>query len=376
MKVGKMSAKRLGHKRPGEQWQRTLPARCGADNRKTLAVLQRRLALLNHYQQRLATCSEKHLRSLFRQIAQTDLEEIHHCLSGLQKQGLISEQDDYPKAYGPANEGQTQAPSAVSHSPSVTPTQTTVISTPKTPTQEIAGKVEPGQRQVPIIAWRKVSDNLVIFKVARPPDFQFIPGQHIKLGIGSMQRRYSIVSAPHEPFLEFFVELVPAGAMSTQLRKLTVGDLLTLDKDAQGKLTVDSRFSKQLMLATVTGVNPFISILRAYLHERRYGQRFYLLHGASYQNEFGYRDELTQLADAHPEVLTYIPTISRPDELRNASWTGERGRVDAIVANYQKQLALTPDSTAFYACGHPAMVDNMEKRFTHQNYSVKVERYN
>ena len=340
MKAGKLSAKQWGSKQSAKQRQRAIPALCTGNKGNTLAALQRKLTLLNHYQQQLATCPDKRLRSLFHQMARTAYEEIGHHLSGLQ-----------------------------------TPTQTSVTSTPKTPIKEMAVAVEPGRHQVPLIARREMSDNLVIFKVARPTDFQFIPGQHVKLGIGSLQRRYSIVSAPHEPFLEFFVELVPTGTMSTRLRHLTVGDRLTLDKKARGKLTLDSHFPKQLMLATVTGVNPFISILRAHLYERRHGQRFYLLHGASYQDEFGYRDELTQLAEAHPEVLTYIPTISRPAEARNASWTGERGRVDAIVTNYQKQLALTPDATTCYACGHPAMVDKMESLFTSQGYSVKVERY-
>ena len=36
------------------------------------------------------------------------------------------------------------------------------------------------------------------------------------------------------------------------------------------------------MVATVTGVVPYVSILRQYLHEGREGHRFFLLVGASY----------------------------------------------------------------------------------------------
>lgn len=228
--------------------------------------------------------------------------------------------------------------------------------------------------RVEVIERREVTPDLVIFKVPRPPDFSFISGQSVKLMLDGVQRSYSIVSGPHEPFLEFFVELAAGGQMSGRLRGLTQGDLLTLGAP-KGKFILDERFPNQLMIATVTGVNPFVSILRDYLHQGRRGHRFYLLQGASYQDEFGYKDELEVIATAHPDVLTYIPTVSRPDEPRNAGWTGERGRVGSIIDEYLNQLGLDNRSTAIYACGNPGMVDEVEQCYRSQGFEIKTERY-
>lgn len=232
-----------------------------------------------------------------------------------------------------------------------------------------------GWRQVQVIERRDVTGDLVALKLARPRDFAFVPGQYAKLRLGGVSRSYSIVSAPHEPLLEFFIELMPGGRMSDHLRHLAPGQDIGLGARPKGRFRLDERFPNQLMVATVTGVNPFIGMLRRYLHEGRRGQRFYLLHGASYQDEFGYRDELETIAGAHPDLLAYVPTVSRPDEPRNAGWRGERGRVDALVDKYIDQFGLSPDSTVLYACGHPSMVDIVEARFEPRGFAIKVEPY-
>jgi ferredoxin-NADP reductase len=53
------------------------------------------------------------------------------------------------------------------------------------------------------------------------------------------------------------------------------------------------------MVATVTGIAPFVSMLRFTLHhgDRRF--RFRVLQGASYQDEFAYRAELQAAAADH-----------------------------------------------------------------------------
>ena len=74
------------------------------------------------------------------------------------------------------------------------------------------------------------------------------------------------------------------------------------------------------MVSTVTGVVPSISFIREYLHSGQSEHHFYILEGASYHDEFGYDDELKRLSAEYPDVVTFIPTISRPDEARNSGW--------------------------------------------------------
>ncbi|BES70166.1 hypothetical protein RE428_11840 [Marinobacter nanhaiticus D15-8W] len=227
---------------------------------------------------------------------------------------------------------------------------------------------------VPVLARRDVTPELIQFTVPRPQDFNFIAGQSVKVGIGGIRRSFSLVSAPHEPVLEFFVELVPGGQMSEQLRRMRVGERVALGPP-KGGLRLDPGFPNHLMVSTVTGINPFISILRDYLHQGRTGHRFHLLQGASYQNEFGYREELERLAAAHPEVITYVPTVSRPDEPANQGWSGETGRVDTQVVEYLRRAGLDSGSTLAYACGHSGMLDAVGRQLVPLGFQLSTENY-
>ena len=129
---------------------------------------------------------------------------------------------------------------------------------------------------------------------------------------------------------------------------------------AKGVFTFKPGRPKQLMVSTVTGVVPYVSIVREYLRQNLNGNRFYMLHGASYRDEFTYKDEMEELAREHPELLTYVPTVSRPDDVRNKGWTGETGRVNQIVERYVEELALAPEDTVVYVCGHPGMIEDVK----------------
>ena len=77
-------------------------------------------------------------------------------------------------------------------------------------------------------------------------------------------RAYSMVSAPHDEFLEFFSIVVPGGEFTSELSRLQVGDELLVDKTALGYLTLD-RFidGRDLwLLGSGTGIAPFLSILQ------------------------------------------------------------------------------------------------------------------
>lgn len=320
--------------------------------------MQEGLQDLDALKQTLEGCSNQQLRSMLSDINRRKIRHTSRLLNWLKERNAGLEFDLDARLFefeSPGAEGE-RSPEAGS-----------VIS---------SGRVEVTDSgyQVEVIERRQVTPDLLIFKVPRPPDFSFMPGQSVKLMLDGIRRSYSIVSAPHEPFLEFFVELVPGGQMSERLRSLTQGEWLTLNAP-KGRFILDERFANHLMIATVTGVNPFVSILRDYLHRGRHGHRIYLLQGASYHDEFGYKDELEHMATAHPDVLTYIPTVSRPDESRNAGWNGERGRVGIIIDQYLNQFGLDNRSTMIYACGNPGMVDEVEQRYRPQGFEIKTERY-
>jgi len=226
-----------------------------------------------------------------------------------------------------------------------------------------------------VVERREICDNLLILAVRPSRPLSFAPGQYVKLFVDGIKRRYSIVSAPHEGVLEFCIERVPNGEMTARLWGLRRGDAVGVRTKVKGKLQLDLRFPSHLMIATVTGISPFVGMLRAYLHERRRGHKFYVLHGARGHDEFPYHTELTRLAALRPDLVTYVPTISRPAEARNAGWAGETGRVSGLVGKCVAQYGLDPRSTLLYACGHPGMVREVKKQYRRDGFRVDTERY-
>ena len=116
---------------------------------------------------------------------------------------------------------------------------------------------------------RPWTDNLFSFRTTRDRGYRFVPGQFARLGVpgnaeGSIVwRAYSIASAAHDEHLEFFSVVVPGGAFTSRLSRLKEGDQILVERKSYGFLTTD-RFEagRDLwMLATGTGLAPFLSIL-------------------------------------------------------------------------------------------------------------------
>ena len=221
-----------------------------------------------------------------------------------------------------------------------------------------------------------ITPDLMIIKL-EPENglFQFKAGQYCTLGLGKIERAYSIVSAPHEPLLEIFVELVPEGELTPLMWNMKVGDFMSVRSRAKGLFTMDQRVHHHFMLATVTGVAPSISMIREYLHQGGQGHQFYVLLGASYQDELTYDGELATLAQEHPESVQFVPTISRPDEERNSGWTGAKGRVNLIAEEYLKMFNPPLEDTMVYACGHPGMITDAKTKIPPQGWKFKEERF-
>ena len=228
-----------------------------------------------------------------------------------------------------------------------------------------------------LVERKDITEDLMIMKVKPETAMTFKPGQYCTLGLEGIERAYSIVSAPHEEELEIFVELVPypEGALTPLMWKMKEGDTMTIRPRCKGIFTLDEKCTSHLMVATVTGVAPFVSMLRSYFHRQGQGHRFYVLEGASYQDELVYDKELEEMEANHPDTVTFIPTVSRPSETRNGDWSGASGRVNEIVEEQIEKLGLEPSSTLVYACGHPGMIEDVKERLAPKGFKVKEERF-
>jgi NAD(P)H-flavin reductase len=226
-----------------------------------------------------------------------------------------------------------------------------------------------------VIERRDLTPDLCVLRLAPAIPYTFTPGQYCTIGVEGTERPYSIVSAPDEPYLELFLELVPHGVLTPQLWRLRRGDTVSLRPRAKGVFTLDRAFASHLMVATVTGIAPFVSMLRDVFHRGERAFRFFVLQGASYRDEFAYREELERLAARHSGLLAYVPTVSRPAEERNRGWRGATGRVDTLVEEHLARFGLVPRETAVYACGHPGMTAGIGARLGSRGFVVREERF-
>jgi ferredoxin--NADP+ reductase len=237
-----------------------------------------------------------------------------------------------------------------------------------------------------IVSRRDFGDGLWVMRLTTDFELGYRPGQYctLALPIGGrlVERPYSICSSPEEGEIELFVERVPTGELTVPLHRLGVGAELPVRRRCKGLFLRDAPVAGQahLFVATVTGIAPFLSCIRTLLRRLERGEwspagRVVLLHGASVSAEFGYLDEMRELAQRF-DWFEYIPTISRP--WLDLEWTGERGRVEDVARKHADRLELRPGTATAFICGNPQMIDNVKGaliRAGHDSGSVHEEQY-
>jgi len=212
-----------------------------------------------------------------------------------------------------------------------------------------------------VIENRRWTDTLFSLRVESPP-LRFEAGQFVRiaLDIGGerVAKPFSFVNAPEDPVLEFFGVVVPEGPLSPRLARLKAGDALYVADNPAGWLIASEVPPAEdlWMVATGTGIAPFLSILRTGAPWQRY-RRVILVHGVRNANELVYRDLIEQISAKWPGRLSYVRFVSRekhPGALE--------GRIPPAVADGRLEAAAAPISaerSQFMLCGNPAMLKDM-----------------
>ena len=228
-----------------------------------------------------------------------------------------------------------------------------------------------------IHAW---TPHLFSFKLTRFTGYRFVPGQFARLGLrkedGSIVwRAYSIVSASYDEHLEFFSIVVPGGEFTSRLSKLNVGDEVLVEKMNYGFLTT-ARFEQGRdlwMLATGTGIAPFISILHELDTWETYDS-IVLVYSVRNLRELAYRD-LVGSFSGHEYFgdfagkLKFVPVVTREtaDGVLNQ-------RIPALLESGELEkhagLSLDPERSRIMICGNPEMVEETRGWFVENGYTI------
>jgi len=213
---------------------------------------------------------------------------------------------------------------------------------------------------------------------------QFITiGMHVPSENKIIRRAYSIASNPeNKKYVELYIRWVRKplpGRLTTQLFSAKEGDEIVWikptgafildDKKADG--TEDDR--RIVCLGGGTGLAPFVSLAQS-LHATGSKRELVVLHGASYVDELGYKELLTDLENESLDKgkdkwnFRYRATISRPQEWFNRSWSGQIGRVENFLRTKDSEQSplekivgekVTKENTIFFICGWQGTIDGV-----------------
>ena len=193
-----------------------------------------------------------------------------------------------------------------------------------------------------------------------------------------IRRAYSIASSSlAREYVEIFVNLVRSGELTPRLFALPPGGRLFLGKKFTGMFTLRQvpADANLVMIATGTGLAPYVSMLRSEL-DCGGPRRVAVLHGARHSWDLGYSAELYTMQRLCPS-FTYLPAVSRP-EAELAPWGGATGRVQDLWRSGALERAWgfrpSPADTHVFLCGHPGMVDGMTGILTEQGFRVHDAR--
>lgn len=224
---------------------------------------------------------------------------------------------------------------------------------------------------------------------------EFVAGQYTTLGLfGSesrsvnsmveikesipekiIKRPYSIASANHDTNnFEFYISQIKSGQLTPRLFNLSLGDRLWVGSRIVGvfKLSETPVDNNIVMIATGTGLAPYISFLRSHMKDHQ-NTKLVIIHGAAYPWDLGYFSELEFLQNTFPNFF-YLPTLLEADE----SWSGLRGSIEThleekLIEN-KTGIEINPDKTHFFLCGNPKMVENVSEFLSKFNYTKHTKK--
>jgi ferredoxin--NADP+ reductase len=179
-------------------------------------------------------------------------------------------------------------------------------------------------------------------------------GQFVRIALDingeRVARAFSFVNPPDDPVLEFYGVIVPEGPLSPRLAKLNAGETLYVASNPAGFLVLSEIPNAETLwlVATGTGLAPFLSILRTETAWRRF-KNVVLVHAVRYASELTYRDVISAMPARYVSFVSREPA---PGALA--------GRIPAAISDGRLEkaagLPLTPRSSHVMLCGNPQML--------------------
>lgn len=210
---------------------------------------------------------------------------------------------------------------------------------------EYAKYLEEEQGQLTVTEVEHYTDKLFRFRVKKPDSYSFIPGEFTMIGMGDggVKRAYSITSVPTDDFLEFYSIKVPNGPLTSQLKNIKPGDTIEVGDKPTGTLILPNLTpgGNLWLLATGTGIAPFISLVR-HPETRQMFDNITVVWSVRTVDELASYNEMLDSSG-----IDYIPVVTRDD-----TWFGERSRITNLIQSGTIFESATPDEDKVMLCGN------------------------
>lgn len=209
-----------------------------------------------------------------------------------------------------------------------------------------------------VLEVKHYSDRLFSFKTTRDKSFRFKNGEFAMIGLElepkPIYRAYSIVSTNYDNHLEFLSIKVPDGPLTTHLKEISPQDKILIKPKCTGSLVCDYLYPKEnlVMLATGTGIAPFMSIARDFETYERF-KNVFIFHTVREAKELAYKTELDNGYEWGN--LKYVDTVTREQYNRSGRFW-----------NYLKEYlpgGLNSERDAIMVCGSPELNSQCRQDF-------------
>lgn len=201
--------------------------------------------------------------------------------------------------------------------------------------------------------------NLYSLKISTEP-LTFKAGQFASIGLEVedkiLARPYSLVNTPEDSLLEVHFNTVADGHLSPLLARLTKGDVIQVSDRTSGLLTLDEvpDVPNLWLLATGTGIGPFLSILKTAEPWQRF-ENITLCYSVKTFDRLAYLADFKTLQSQHPDQFHFVPFVTRetiPQTMNSRITTSiENGALEKQIG-----LHLSPDSSHIMLCGNSTMI--------------------
>lgn len=222
-----------------------------------------------------------------------------------------------------------------------------------------------------MVAWTKGtvvekqqwSENLFSLKISLGCSLQFNAGQFVNIALDIENKRigrpYSLVNSPQDSILEIHFNAVKDGVLSPKLANLDAGDNLFVSERASGLLTLSEvpDVPHLWLLATGTGIGPFLSLLKTPEPWQRF-KKIILVYSVKTLENQAYQSDFKVLLSRYPEQFYFVPIITR-EKIKNTFHTRITNSIKNGTLEKHVGLTFSADNSHIMLCGNSVMISEV-----------------